>query len=62
VDGDGTFRYSEVRPVFFGDAITWQVYPNPSGGLFHFLYQANTGDRLAVQIEDATGRTIKDTI
>jgi hypothetical protein len=59
VDGDGTFRYSEVRPVFFGDAVAWQVYPNPSAGRFHFLYQANAGDQLHVQIEDATGRTIK---
>jgi hypothetical protein len=54
VDGDGTFRFSEVRPVFFDDAVAWQVYPNPSGGRFHFLYQANAGDQLHVQIEDAT--------
>ena len=32
VDRDGQFKYSAVRAVVFNDEITWQVYPNPSGG------------------------------
>ena len=40
VDLDGKFAYSPIRPVVFDDEIKWQVYPNPSSGLFNLVCQA----------------------
>ncbi|MBS1610651.1 MAG: S8 family serine peptidase, partial [Bacteroidetes bacterium] len=34
IDKDGKYIYSEVRPVVFDGEISWQVYPNPSDGLY----------------------------
>lgn len=59
IDTDGAFRYSAVRSVLFSDAFTGQVYPNPSTGIFHFVYQAAAGDKVAMQVEDATGRMVQ---
>ena len=35
IDNDGRFNYSAIRPVVFDDEINWQVYPNPSSGIFN---------------------------
>ena len=45
IDNDGRFNYSAVRPVVFNDEVKWQVYPNPSSGVFNLVYQAGTGER-----------------
>lgn len=58
IDKDGAFRYSEVRSVVFSNAAAWQVFPNPSHGVFHFVYQATAADVLHAQVQDATGKTI----
>ena len=59
IDADGTIRYSEVRSVFFSDAVSWQVSPNPSTGVFYITYQAAAGEKVHMQIEDATGRILQ---
>ncbi|MFI5133000.1 MAG: S8 family serine peptidase [Chitinophagales bacterium] len=60
IDNDGAFRYSAVRPVVFNDEITWQVYPNPSDGLFKMIYQANNGQAVAIKVYDVNGKLIQD--
>jgi putative heme degradation protein len=59
IDNDGTYHYSEVRSVVLPNVITWQIYPNPSKGVFHLVYQAAEGEKIDLQIQDATGRTIR---
>ncbi|HUP12932.1 MAG TPA: T9SS type A sorting domain-containing protein, partial [Niastella sp.] len=59
VEQDGSIHYSAIRSVFFSDAFTWQIYPNPSNAVFQFLYQAPAGGTLNMQVDDATGRMVK---
>jgi hypothetical protein len=59
VDKNASFTYSSVRPVVFADPITWQVYPNPSAGLFHLTYQLNTAEQLTAQLFDNKGRLMQ---
>jgi hypothetical protein len=58
VDLDGRFIYSEIRPVVFNDEIRWQVYPNPSTGMFNLVYQAAAGENVVVKIHDANGKLV----
>jgi hypothetical protein len=58
-DKDGAIRYSGVQSVLFSDALTWQVYPNPSQGVFHLVYQAAAGENLPAHITDVMGRTVQ---
>lgn len=60
VNTDGSFSYSEIRAVLFSDAITWQVYPNPSGGHFTLLYQVNSGETVSAKVYDAKGSVVKE--
>ena len=61
IDNDGSFKYSAVRPVVFNDEITWQVYPNPSQGIFNLIYQATSGQNISVQVYDANGKSVFNT-
>ena len=58
VDRDGQFSYSVVRPVVFNDEIKWQVYPNPSNGIFNLVYQAAQGDNINIKLYDINGKLI----
>jgi hypothetical protein len=58
VDLDGRFSYSAIRPVVFSDDVKWQVYPNPSAGMFNLLYQLDAGQEMKVRVYDASGRTV----
>ncbi|MGQ0737491.1 MAG: S8 family serine peptidase [Bacteroidota bacterium] len=60
IDNDGRFTYSPVRPVSFSNDIPWQVYPNPSAGLFNLVLQENEGELLTVKLHDGTGRLVKE--
>ena len=60
IDNDGSFSYSPIRPVVFTSDLTWQVYPNPSAGIFNLVYQLTDGETLSVKIYDVTGKTIKE--
>ncbi|MES1214365.1 MAG: S8 family serine peptidase [Bacteroidota bacterium] len=59
INNDGSFFYTEVRPVVFSDELTWQVFPNPSAGAFNLSFQLNNGETLALKIYDVNGRMIK---
>jgi hypothetical protein len=58
VDNDASYKYSEIRPVVFGNSMTWQVYPNPSNGLFYFQFQQNAGEPVAIKVYDVSGKII----
>jgi len=60
IDKDGKYRYSSVRPVVFDSEIKWQVYPNPSDGVFNFIYQVNDGEKMTVKVYDINARLIKE--
>jgi len=60
VDANGSFRYSDIRAVVFGDAMVWQVYPNPSTGRFNLQYQLNDGETLVAKLYDAKGVLVKE--
>lgn len=61
VDIDGRFSYSAVRPVVFDDEVKWQVYPNPSQGIFNLIYQANTDENIQVKLYDINGKLVRQT-
>ena len=56
VDLDGSFRYSQIRPIVFENKIEWNVYPNPSAGDFNIVYQAAAGAEVDVKVLDLNGR------
>ena len=45
IDSDGSYTYSPIRPIVFNNEFTWQVYPNPSKGVFNLVYQLNEGEK-----------------
>lgn len=58
---NGSVQYSAVKAVVFGDAVVvWQVYPNPSYGLFNLVYQCSTGETVRATLYDAKGRLVKE--
>lgn len=59
IEADGSFSYSAIRPVVFTNDVQWQVYPNPSAGVFNLTYQLADGESLTVRVYDATGKAIK---
>jgi hypothetical protein len=62
INKDGSYFYSSIKPVVFGGSdMKWQVYPNPSAGLFNLVIQQNTGDDIFIKIFDIYGRVIKQT-
>jgi len=58
VDINGDFNYSEVRPVVFDEEMSWQLYPNPSKGIFNLICQAPVGERIDIRIHDINGRQV----
>ncbi|MEO7984115.1 MAG: T9SS type A sorting domain-containing protein, partial [Bacteroidota bacterium] len=59
IDNDGKITYSLIRPVVFEEEIKWQVYPNPSSGIFNFSFQANDGEQVSIKLYDMAGKTIQ---
>jgi hypothetical protein len=59
VENDGRFEYSAIRPVVFDNAITWQLYPNPSHGIFNFVFQQNAGEPMKLKVYDVSGKMIR---
>jgi hypothetical protein len=60
VNADGSFHYSVVRSIVFEDAVTWQVYPNPSNGVFNLVYRLNTSEKLQARVFDGNGRLVQE--
>jgi hypothetical protein len=61
VDRDGRFSYSVVRPVVFDNEMRWQVYPNPSKGIFNLVYQVNQGESIQIKLYDMNGKLVRHT-
>jgi hypothetical protein len=59
IENDGSFKYSAIRPVVFNEEISWQVFPNPSSGIFNLTYQAADGETMTAKLYDVTGKTVK---
>jgi hypothetical protein len=59
IDRDGSFTYSPIRSVVFSNAVTFQIYPNPSNGIFHLVYQLNVSEKFEAGLYDLNGRMIK---
>jgi len=56
---DGSYTYSAIRPIVFNSEFTWQVYPNPSKGIFNLVYQLNEGENISVKVFDVSGKLIR---
>ena len=50
IEADGSFSYSAIRPVVFTNDVQWQVYPNPSAGVFYLTYQLADRESLTVRV------------
>ncbi|MEO6283769.1 MAG: S8 family serine peptidase [Dyadobacter sp.] len=61
IDIDSTYAYSRVRPVVFEEQKEWNVYPNPSTGVFYITYQANIGGEISLNVYDLNGRVFQST-
>jgi hypothetical protein len=61
VDIDSTYAYSRVRPVVFDEKMEWNVYPNPSAGVFYIMYQADMGKEMSLNVYDLNGRIFQKT-
>ena len=62
VDNDNTFVYSPVRPVVFKSDVKWQIYPNPSQGVFNFVYQLADGEVMAIKLYDVNGKLVSQSL
>jgi len=58
VDLDNSFEYTRVKPVTFNNDVKWHVYPNPSKGIFNFVYQLGNGENIRAQLHDASGKQV----
>lgn len=59
IDHDGSFSYSVVRPVMFTHELQWQVFPNPSSGIFNLAYQLSEGETVSGKVFDINGKLIR---
>jgi hypothetical protein len=59
VDLDGQVKYSPVRPVVFTNDTGYQLYPNPSAGIFYLVFQLPVGNAAELKLYDANGRIVK---
>lgn len=57
---DGSFSYSVLRSIVFSNAIVWQVYPNPSNGLFTLVFQINSNEKIEARVIDAKGSLVAE--
>jgi hypothetical protein len=59
VSNTGDEFYSDMRPVVFGSAQTWSVYPNPISAQASFLqFQLPKGSTIAISIYDMQGKRV----
>ena len=58
IDNDGSIKFSAIRPVVFDQEINWQVFPNPSSGIFNLGLQANDDEVITVKVYDVNGKIV----
>ncbi len=56
---DGWYVYTNAIPIVYEATSVLRFYPNPSGGLFKGVFQANVGELLRLNVYDATGRQVR---
>jgi hypothetical protein len=56
---DGSFNYSIIKPIVFTSEFQTQIYPNPSDGIFNFLFQQNEGDVMSIKIYNMQGQLVQ---
>jgi hypothetical protein len=56
---DGSFDYSIIKSVIFSEEYQTQIYPNPSDGIFSFVFQQNEGEMLNITIYNMNGQVVK---
>ena len=59
INQDESFKYSPIRAVTFEDAVTWQIYPNPSSGKFSLVYLLNQGEMIDASVYDIAGKLVQ---
>lgn len=59
VDTDGTVAYSSIRPVTIDQPAAWQVFPNPSKGIFRLQTTRIMTVPMQVTIFDLNGKLCK---
>jgi hypothetical protein len=59
VENDGSFHYSEIRPVVFDNDVVWRIYPNPSNGVFNFIFQQNAGEMMNIKVYNTKGQLVQ---
>ncbi len=55
---DGSFGYSIIKPVIFSEEYQTQIYPNPSDGVFNFVFQQNEGEVLNIKMFNMQGQLV----
>jgi hypothetical protein len=56
---DGSFSYSIIKSVIFSEEFQPQLYPNPSNGIFNFVFQQNEGDVVNIKIYNMGGQLVQ---
>jgi hypothetical protein len=60
VDAFGNYSYSKAMPAVFSAELEWQVFPNPSNGIFNLLYQSMPGSTIQLRIINSVGQQVKE--
>ena len=55
IDLDGTYSYSNIASIFF-EKIDFQISPNPSNGIVHFVFSKNKN--ITITLTNAVGQQI----
>ena len=55
VDSYGQYAYSDVLPALFANGASWQLYPNPSRGLFTLSGQADAAQTVEYGVYNVLG-------
>jgi len=58
IDGDGSFKYSEIRMVKSGNRQTFTIAPNPANEMVYVFPKNNTGIK-AIQVLSVNGQLLK---
>jgi len=59
VDMDQTYQYSAIRSVIFSDKTAWDVYPNPSNGVFNVTFRTEKPEPVTISVFDISGRLLE---
>lgn len=59
IDYDGTFTYSDIQPLSFGDKVELsELYPNPVTNILHFTIESSAEKDITISIYNLTGQEV----